>query len=180
MLATSERKESDMGTAANVRVGVNGAVAFADLGTTLPTTALEALGVAWTDVGYVSEDGVTQGLAADQEEIKAWGGDVVRKVQTSHDLTYALKLIETTEATLTLYYGDPDQITSDELPRRSWILDVLDGDQVVRICLPDAQITERGDVVYSGSEAVGYEVTLTAYPDDAGVKAYLYRDTESV
>lgn len=164
-----------MGSADNVRVGLTGTVAFAPLGTTLPVDVDEVLAATFIDVGYVSEDGVTQSMATDLTDIKAWGGDIVRTVQTSHDLTYALKLIETTEDTLILYYGDDGEITGDDLPRQSWVLDVIDGSDVVRLCLPDAKIVERGDVVYSGADAIGYEVTLKCFPDSTGVKAYMYR-----
>ena len=38
-------------------------------------------------------------------------------------------------------------------------------------------MTERGDVVYKNDEAIGYEVTITCYPDQNGVKAYKYLGT---
>jgi hypothetical protein len=52
----------------------------------------------------------------------------------------------------------------------------VDGDVDIRIVIPDGQVTERGDVTYANGEAIGYDVTVTAYPDDSGVKAYIYRD----
>ena len=56
------------------------------------------------------------------------------------------------------------------------MLEVRDGAKTVRIVLPDAQITERGEVTYKTDEAVAYDVTITAYPDKNGVKAYIYLD----
>lgn len=169
-----------MAVAENVRVGVTGTVNMGTSGATLPTTTVAAL-TNFTDVGYISEDGVTQAINADVNDIKAWqNGDTVRKVQTSHDLTYHFVMLETNTETLEAYYG-PDnlaggvvEITGDQLPRLPWVLDVIDGDEVVRIVIPDGQITERGDVAFKNDDATGYEVTLTAYPDDNGVKAYQY------
>lgn len=167
--------------ATNVRVGVTGAVYVAPSDTTVPTDAATELDPAFEDVGYVSEDGVTETHDTDTEDIRAWqNGDLVRRVQTSHDVTFAFTMLETSEITLREYYGnytDGDiEITGDELPHRAWVLSVEDGDHVLRVVIPDGQITERGDITYSNGEAVGREVTITAYPV-AGVKAYIYDDT---
>jgi hypothetical protein len=43
-----------------------------------------------------------------------------------------------------------------------------------RIVIPDCKISEFGDVVYSDSEAVGYETTVTCMPDSSGNTHYEY------
>jgi hypothetical protein len=157
----------------------------APTGTTLPTVATSTLDVAFDAVGYLSEDGITQSIGSDQTEIKAWqNSDIVRKIQTSHDLTYAYTMIETGESTLVEYYGDYTaladgavvEITGEQLDHRARVLHVIDGDKKIRIVLPDSQVTERGDVQYVNGDAVGYPVTVTAFPDGNGVKAYMYID----
>jgi hypothetical protein len=168
-----------MSEAGNVVVGVSGAVAYADIGSTVPTTISGTLDAAFDDVGYVGDGGVTQAMNADVTDIKAWqNGDVVRKVQTSHDLTYQFEMLETSDVTMEAYYGDQDAITGAQLAHKAWVLDVLDDDRNIRVVIPDGQVTERGDVVYNGSEAVRYPVTITAYPDGSGNKAYIYRGTD--
>lgn len=93
--------------AKNVRVAVTGAALVAPLGTTAPTDSTTAVAATFKDVGYISEDGVTQSISTDVSDIKAWqNGDVVRKVQTSHDYTLQFSMIETTDTTLKLYYAD--------------------------------------------------------------------------
>src|SRR5690606_29744912 len=167
-------------TSSNVRVAVSGGAYHAPLGTVLPTSAEEALDVALSEVGYISEDGLTQAIEADLEDIRAWqNGDIVRKVQTSHDLTYQFSMLETTADTLSVYYGadlvDGElKINGEQLPHKVWVFDVLDGENIIRVVLPDAQVTERGEVTYTNGEAVAYEVTITAYPDATGTKAYMY------
>lgn len=168
-----------MATAGNVRVGVTGAVYYAPTGTTLPTTAAASLNAAFADVGYISEDGITQTMNVDVNEVMAWqNGDVVRKIQTSHDLTYTFTMLEMSADTVELFYGDyaagVTKITGEQLGNHAFVLDVVDGDNDIRIVIPDGQITERGDVVYSGTEPIGFEVTITCYPDSSGVKAYHY------
>jgi hypothetical protein len=173
-------------TAANVRVGkpaVSGGVSVADAGTTLPTDATTGLAVGFTAAGYVGEDGVTQTIATDSTDIKAWGGDIVRRVQTSHVVTYKFTLIETNDTTLAVYYGDDNvtagnvEIKAGDLPHKEWSIDVVDGDNTIRVVIPDGQVTDRGDVVFKDDQAIGYDVTVTAYPDDSGVKAYIYQDS---
>ena len=168
-----------MTTAANVLVGVTGGAYVAPEGTPIPTNAVTALNAAFDEVGYISEDGVSQSISEDITDLKAWqNGDVVRKIQTSHDLTYALTMIETSDVTLETYYGNyaagAVEITGEQLPHKAWVLEVEDGDDIIRVVIPDGQITERGDIVYQNGDAVGYPITITCFPDDDGVKAYLY------
>jgi hypothetical protein len=168
-----------MPTASNVEVGTTGGMYVAPEGSTLPTNTSTALNAAFEEVGYISEDGVSQSIGEDITDLKAWqNGDVVRKIQTSHDLTYQFTMIETSDVTLDTYYGNyaggAVQITGEQLPHKSWVLVVEDGDDVIRVAIPDGQITERGDVVYQNGDAIGYPVTITCFPDDSGVKAYMY------
>lgn len=170
-------------TAANVRVGVTGGAYHAPLATAVPTDATAALNVAFTEVGYIGEDGITQAVSADVTDIKAWqNGDVVRKVQTSHDVTFQFSMLETNAESLKVYYNDADatitaaEITGAQSGHETWVLEVVDGNDTIRIVIPDGQVTERGDVVYKTDEAIAYDVTITAYPDSSEVKAYLYMD----
>ena len=169
--------------AQNVRVGTTGAVTFAPMGTALPTGAVTALPAAHVDVGYLGPDGVTQSIETDVTDIKAWqNGDTVRKVQTSHDVTFQLVMLETTAQSLKIYYADKTatakavKVTGAPSPRNVVVIDVLDEKNTIRIVLPDAQVTERGEIVYQNEEATGYDITMTAYPDSNGVKAYIYLD----
>lgn len=170
-------------SADNVRVAVTGGIFVAPTGTALPTTPDTALNVAFDDLGYVSEDGVTEAQDTEVTDFRAWqNGDVVRKVQTSHDLTYSFTLIETKTEVLEEFYGPLNggvvEITGDQLERKSWVIDVVDGDHEIRIVIPDGQVTERGEVTYATAEMIAYPVTVTCYPDDSAVKAYIYRDSD--
>ena len=169
-------------TRANVRVAVTGGVYRGVSGTTVPTTVAGALDVALKDQGYVGEDGITQSIDKDTTDITAWqGSDIVREVQTSHKLTYQLKLIEVNPETLKTVYGNhaagTTLITGATLAASAWVFNVVDGENLIRLVIPDGQVHEIGDVVYAAGEEVGHEITITCYPDASGVKAYLYNGT---
>ena len=51
---------------------------------------------------------------------------------------------------------------------------ILKDNATKRIVIPRAKVTEIGEVVYSDSDAVGYEVTLTCVADASGNTHYEY------
>lgn len=173
-------------SSANVKVYGNGAVSVAPLGTDLPTGSQADLDAAFKTLGYVSSDGITQSVPTDSNSIKAWqGGDTVRVIRTSHELTYKFMPIETNEAVLEQQYGNYDagavEINALQPDNACWVIDLIDGDDMRRIVIPVGQLTDLGDTVYNGSDPTGAEMTITAYPDPAyagdaalPAKAYQY------
>ena len=177
--------------AENVVVGVTGAIYVADVGTTLPTTASATLAVGFAELGYVGEEDVQENPATTSvNNIKAWqNGVVVRKVQTEHDTTYVFTLIETNADVLDTFYGNHEdglvEINAAIMPKKAWVIDVLDDESVIRHVIPNAQITQRGTVSYVNGGAASYPVTITAYEDpnyagslDTPAKAYKYHSTD--
>lgn len=172
------------GNAANVIVGVVGGIFRGPEGSILPTDVAGSaestlLANGYEKAGYASTDGVTQAMGTSVSNITAWGGDTVRTVQTEHTLTYAFTPIEHSEAALKMYYGDQAtatvvEINGEMLPVSTWVIPVRDGNKRIVVVIPRGQVTERGDVQYMGENAAGMPITVTAYPDETGVKAYLY------
>ena len=159
-----------------VRVGVDGIVAVGVFGTAAaPTDATTALGVTWKDLGYVSEDGVTESTSVTTEKIRAWQkAKVVRTTVTEGTVSFQLVLIQTSADTLALYYGGTVEadgsIVIDPTAERPVIaldLDVIDGDEIIRAYAPEAQVTEVGDLVYQNGAPIGYEVTIEANHNEA-------------
>ena len=176
-------------TAANVAVGkprATGGVYAGATSATLPTNATAAIHSSLTALGYVSEDGLTQTRNGDQSPIRAWGGDRVRVLKTTDDLSYAWTFIETSAATLgevfgsdaiafsDAYGGRKLTITASTLDNRAFAFDMLDGDTAIRIVVPNGQLDGNVEVSFVDGEAISFPVTLNAFPDSSGNKAYWY------
>ena len=173
-------------TAGKPKVG--GALYRAALGTTLPTNATATLAGGFVDLGYISDDGITNSNTIESDDVKAWGGDTVLSLQTDKTDTFSFTMLEVmNDGVLKAVFGDSNvsgtlasgltiNVNADEQKAASWVIEmVLNGvDAKKRIVIPNGKITEIGDVVYSDSEAVGYEVTITAIPDTNGNTHYEY------
>lgn len=173
-----------MGTSADVLVGATGAVYGGVAGTPLPVDATAALNAGFKDLGFVTEDGVTESVGQDTTEIKAWGGSTIRKIQTAHTVEVKFTLMETNPDAVSAYYGsanvvgtDEIKVTADMATRQAWVIEVLDGDNVVRVVIPDGEVTAHDDITYKTDSAIALGMTLTCYPDASGVKMYKYLDT---
>lgn len=181
-----------MASTTNVTAGkpkIGGAVSFAPISTTLPTDATTALDPAFANLGYISEDGMTQEITRDSEAIKAWGGDTVMTTQTDFEETFTFTLIEAlsvdvrkavygaSNVTGTLAAGIVTTVNSAELPASVWAIDMIYNGAVSRIVIPNGKVSEIGEITYVDGEPVGYELTVTALPDDNGNCSYEYTKT---
>lgn len=172
------------GTASNVTTGkpkTGGAVFMAPVGTTAPTDAKTALDNAFTDLGFVSEDGVTESVTISTTNIKEWGGGIVLVTQDEKTATLKFKLIEYLNANVQKFVNGDDNVTGtltaglhvavngDEADEHILVIDqIMRNNTPFRIVIPRAQISEIGEVTYKSNEAVGYDVTVTAIKDDSG------------
>ena len=179
-----------MSDVTNVSAGkpkIGGAISVAPIGTTLPTDATTVLAVAYVGLGYVSDAGLTNSNSASSTDIKAWGGDVVLTTQDEKPDKFTFKLIEVTNVdVLKFVYGDTNvtgdltngitvNANSEEAIEHVIVIDMLlRGKKVKRVVIPNGKITEMADVSYVDNDAIGYEVTVTAYPDSNGNTHYEY------
>jgi hypothetical protein len=177
--------------ASEVRVAITGEMFSAPAGTALPDDVTTPLTEDFIGHGYVDEDGIVESWDDSVQNITAWqNATVVRAARESSVGTFKLVLIQTRGSNLELYY--PGSVVEangagewklDVLPAnadpRVFVFNVVDGDKIERIVLGNAEVTERGDVVRKNGEPIGYEITVTLYPDDDGNLMHKYSNDEA-
>ena len=170
-------------TATNVTTGkpkVSGAVYVAPKGTTLPTDATTALSASFTNLGYVSDAGLENSNDMNISSIKEWGGLIVYQSLDEFTDQFKLTLIEAKSIdVLKAAYGDDNvtessgtihvEVNADDPHERVWVFElVLRGGIAKRIVVADGAVTSRDAITYTASDAVGYGLTISAYPDANG------------
>lgn len=176
----------------NVAVGkpkVGGAIHVAPAGTTLPTDAATALDAAFVNLGYVSEEGLTNANSAASETIHAWGKDIIYTMD-GDDETYSWTLLEVLDANVQKFIRGEDNVTVAEggamsvqvkrpsaraqMEERVIVVEMILHNRAVRHVIPRGVITEVGEVTYTDDDTVGYQVTVTALADENGNSHYEY------
>lgn len=174
----------------NVTAGkpaITGAIFRAPKGTALPTTADGKLDQTFKQLGYVSDAGLVNSNTPETSDIKAWGGDIVLSPQTQKKDTFKFQLIEAlnVEVLKTVYGSDNVSGTLEtgitvkanatEAEESAYVVDMILRNGVLkRIVIPAAKVTSVGDISYVETAQVGYDTTITAYPDSAGQTHYEY------
>lgn len=158
-------------------VAVTGSVYRAPLATAAPTTQATALNVAFVELGYIGEDGVTQSVPAsgDATPLKVWqNGATVRTLRSAPDdlPTFSFVAVETNKTVVESWAGAAVTQTATEgsvilntqtlRTHYSWVIDVVDSAELERIYIPDGLVVEVGDRVYRNDELIGYEMTIEA------------------
>ena len=157
-----------------------GAIFWAPLGTTLPTSAEADLDNAFVCLGYASEDGLKESLSPSTQVIKDWNGDTIAVSTTDREITYSFTLVEALNINVqkavfgeenvsgTSSTGITVRHNSNDVPAACWVFDIIGTDGVAtRKVIPNGKVSEIGEISYVANEVVGYEVTVTAMPGDA-------------
>lgn len=170
------------------RLGATGRIDVAPVGTAIPFDMSNLDSATFQNLGYISPDGVTEGRDEDNEEFVPWQElTAIRSEITKSVVTMQFAMWESTLKSNGFFYGfkpedlkkaDTDgSIVYDEkgkpvIQRHLVVLTVVDGEKARRLILPNAQVTERSEVVNKSDEMIELGVTLTAYPyGDEGLSA---------
>lgn len=164
-----------------------GSILRAPKGTALPTSATEALNQAFKNLGYVSDDGITNANSPESDNRKAWGGDVVLNTVGEKPDTFSMTLIESLNIeVLKTIYGDDNvtgsltegitvKVNNKDTEESAWVIDMILKDGAVkRVVIPQGKITELDEINYNDSDAIGYGITISTTPDVDGNNHYEY------
>lgn len=171
----------------SVTRGVSGGYIFsAPAGTTLPTNFSTALGNSFVNLGFISEDGVTESISTDSEQMVDMNGDVICVASSSREENITLTLVEIKKDTLAEIYGQANvtdasgvitvKHKASDMPQRVYVLELLlkDG-RKWRQVVPAGQVTEVGDLTLASGELAGREITIACnYDSTAGASVIDY------
>ncbi|MCM6777272.1 hypothetical protein NDR87_27675 [Nocardia sp. CDC159] len=179
---------------AGTPVSVTGGVLVAPLGTPLPTTVSDAVNDKFKPLGYVSEDGIESKGERRVESVKDWNADIIAQLQTEHSVRFGLTLYAVWDQDVLAEVFGPENVTvpgkptttsgnlirvtenGAVLPSRSWVFDMKNENRKLRIVLPNAKISQVTEKKFVSKELAGFNITIEAFKDDSGVKAYRYLD----
>jgi hypothetical protein len=170
--------------AENVLVGITGAVYVADTTQAGPTTSA-GVPSGFTAYGYVTSDGIEFSTDKGTNQIRAWqNSDLVREVITEATVTYTFALMESNQQVIESYFGSTmidgkiEFRPNETGGRKSFVLDVIDGDAKIRHYLPRAEITQIAPQSWVNGEAIVYGFTVTAYAVDGIAAEVFYGEFE--
>lgn len=162
--------------ASNALSAITGEVSVGATTATAPTGTGGTL-TGFTGLGYLSEDGVAITPEKSTDDLKAWqNAATVRTLTTDSKLTVKFTMIETKKETVELYWQTTVTQTATEgsfpidpgasAGTKSFVLDIVDGAELIRYYFPAAEVTEREELSNKNGDLIGYGITLTCYPAD--------------
>lgn len=174
--------------AALIRAYQNGEIYAGNAGATptLPTDATSVLSTLdFTGIGLLTSDGITETISQDYQDIFAWqANQLVASIPGEFSLSFQFAAMQQDLINVGLWYAG-STITrnatgasiAQKAPSRdlrTWVIHGEDGARLQRIVIPSAQITERGEIVWSSQDVTVWSYTVRAFPDISGNYAYRY------
>lgn len=160
-----------------VRVAGTGVVYVAPKGTALPTDSDSSMS-AYTDLGYVTADGVAFSFGRETTDLDAWQGTKVRTLTTREPKTVSFTLMETNADTLVTALGGgavaangtgeykftpADLGTNAEL---ALVVEFTDGTVVYRYCFARVQVEGEVKFTLTNTDAVTLPITFGVLDSD--------------
>lgn len=172
-------------SAENVNVAVTGKVYIGETSAAAPTASDSTL-TGFTELGYVSSDGITVNRERSTNQIRAFqNADLVREVVTEASASYTFALLESKTEVLEAYFGAEivggkiELNPSNTGGRKSFVFDIVDGDDVIRHYVPLGEVTQVDAQTFANGEAIMYGITVTAYSSSDRVADIFYGALEA-
>lgn len=159
----------------DIRLAPFGHVYVAAVGSAIPANVSLPFSASWTELGYVTEDGVSFTPSVDINDINAWQSKVpVKQSLTGINFDVKFSLMQTTQKASSLFFfGQPWTVaapnarmtvsSSPQLDERALAVEYTDDEgSLNRIILPRALVTDREDLTLNRSDAVTWGLTFKA------------------
>ena len=166
----------------SVNLGIGAATGMffhAPAGTALPTYPTESLGADWTEVGYISADGITWHHGRSAEPLKDWSNSIRRQLQNDATGTVAAPIISTTDEVLGTLFG-ADNVTAATATtahgalnsvkvqegvmsgNEAFLFLMKDGDDTLMLGTTSGFVTALDDIVFAPGSVITWNATVSA------------------
>lgn len=174
-----------------VRVGANGTIRVAPVGTAIPDHIDDPFDPAWVDIGYADEDGVAVTDGKTIEAIKAWQSFYpLRRIITERDMMFVFKLLQFAGPQVEFAFGGGSVEARDsgyrytppspsELDERALAVDWADGDFAYRWVLLRGTVTENVETTLARTDAAKLPITFSLLGEDGTDPWFLDTNDES-
>ena len=184
-MANTEAKANDTQNVSAAKGIAGGYIFSAPVGTALPTDEKSPLDTAFKVLGFISEDGYTESIDEDMEEIKDMNGDVIDTPSSSRVESGQFTLAEIKAETLKRQYGEKNVTDSNGLitvkhngdshPEFSYVVELaLKNGRKWRKVIPIGKSAELDDLTISSSELCQRALTINYLSDEHGNTCYDY------
>jgi hypothetical protein len=183
-----------VGDASTIIVGTAGKAYMADVGSTFPVGPEEVWGSDFTDMGFVTPDGLEEALEEERTQLDAWGEDApVVDLAKKRTQTFKLVFRQTTAHLLSLYYQvsianmTSTAAVTTPAPRQQFIsfgsgsladtveialgLDVIMSGKRHRIMIARCGVSDREAVKHSADDSSNSGLTFTALAAPGGAQS---------
>lgn len=176
-----------------IRVGANGTVYVAPVGTVAPVDIATAWSVTWVDLGYTDESGVTFTDAKTTEKIMVWqlfnpGRYIITEADTMASFVLRQWSKDTVKlafngGTITTVVGPPAHYlytppAPGTIDERALGIEWVDGATIYRLVMPRVMVTEGVETNLTRTNASDLPITVAAMGTD-GVGAFTIRTNDA-
>lgn len=166
----------------NVNLGigrVSGYFYHAPKNTALPASPLAELAEAWTEVGYISEDGIVWATGRSAEPLKDWARQIRRQIQSEPSGTVKVPIISTTGEVMQVIFGE-DNVTETPASQahgaqvsvavsegavseeEAFLFLMKDGDDAMMLGTTAGRVTALDDINFKPGDPITWNATVTA------------------
>lgn len=169
----------NLGIGNYAETGITGMFYHAPADTALPTYPGDTLSSAWTEVGAISEDGISFNPNWNFEKLKNWAKQVERTTPSDETGTISAPVIDTTEESFKTIFGAEHvtvtaanathgklisvDVTAASMPEaEAYLFLMKDDDDMIMIGTSKGFITELAEVAFQPDAAITWSATITA------------------